>query len=360
MKDKNMKKLLIVALWTIFVHNAFAQDDFEGKITWRITSNGGKTEYIEYIKNGNTSVDYSYMKQKIIYLNNITYVIDYSIDKNKPIVLVMGDKKNITPLLKSDKTITIGQQLELVNGYNCIKIETISESLLMEKMSIKTISTEWIDTSMNIPYENSPSGKGLLIKRIENKETNGHKVLSEVEMVEIKKCKVKNKVFSVPDTSIATYTYIQDILKSLEDTTTSLIDTIGDSTIKTNDSVAGNEFQKIYLNKYNKELNDSTFAENIKQGISVVDFSAVWCKPCRLLSPVMEGLAKKNNKRVSFYIVNADKSTNTAKTYKIETLPTIVIFKEGVEIGRVSGYFQNIEELILEKITEAESRDKKK
>ena len=368
---KNMKKILIiVALWTIFVHNAFAQDDFEGKITWRITiKNGGKIEYVEYRKKGNVAIDYTYMRRKMIFLKDIFYTIDYSTE-NKPTVMVMKLKKDTvnkdtvnkdTVLSKhrSSSSSTIGEELELVNGYNCIKIETISESSVMDNVS-KTVSTEWIDTSVNMYNPTSPNGKGLVIKKIEKTETNGNKMSMKIELVEIKKCKVKNKVFSVPDSSVAQYTYIQDILKSLEDTTTSLIDTIGDSTIKSNDSVAGNEFQKIYLNKYNKELNDSTFAENIKQGISVVDFSAVWCKPCRLLSPVMEGLAKKNNKRVSFYIVNADKSTNTAKTYKIETLPTIVIFKYGIEIGRVSGYVQNIEELILEKITEAESRDKKK
>lgn len=353
-----MRQVLIIALWTICVHNAIAQEYFEGKATWRITlNNRGNTEYTTYTKNGNTSVDYSYMGQKIIYLNNITYIIDYSIDKNKPTVLVIGDTKNITSLMKGDKTITIGQQLELINGYNCVKIESFSETLLMERMSIKTIAIDWVDTSVNIPYENSPNGKGLLIKRIENKETNGHKTSTEVELLEIKKCKVKNKVFSLPDSAVATYTYIQDLLPQ-KDTTTNRMDSITVvSKIKSTDSTAGNEFQNIFLNKYNKEINDSLFADNIKQGVSVVDFSAVWCKPCRILSPIMENLAKKNYKRASFYIINADNSINTAKKYKIETLPTIIIFKDGFEIGRISGYPQNVEELILEEITKAENLD---
>lgn len=339
----------------MFIHNAFAQEYFEGKTTWQITmKNGSKTEYTVYIKNGNTSADYSYMGQKIIYLNNITYVIDYSIDKNKPIVLVMGDKKNMTSLMKNDKIITIEQEPELVNGYNCIKIESTSETLLMERMTIKTIAIDWVDTSVNIPYENSPNGKGLLIKRIENKETNGHKTSTEVDLLEIKKCKVKNKVFSLPDSAVATYTYIQDLLPQKDTTTNKMDSSTAVSTIKSADSTAENEFQNIFLNKYNKEINDSSFAENIKQGIAVVDFSAVWCKPCRILSPIMENLAKKNYKRASFYIVNADNSINTAKKYKVEILPTIIIFKNGLETGRISGCSQNVEELILEKITQAE------
>ncbi len=69
----------------------------------------------------------------------------------------------------------------------------------------------------------------------------------------------------------------------------------------------------------------------------VVDFWAPWCMPCRMLGPVMEQLAEKNAGTVDFYKLNVDENTPTAATYNVMSIPTVIIFKGGVEVKRFVG-----------------------
>ncbi|GEA15110.1 MAG: thioredoxin 1 [Moorella sp. (in: firmicutes)] len=70
----------------------------------------------------------------------------------------------------------------------------------------------------------------------------------------------------------------------------------------------------------------------------VVDFWAVWCGPCRMMAPVLDQLAEDYAGNVKFAKVNVDENQELAARYGIMSIPTLVIFKDGQEVGRVIGY----------------------
>lgn len=70
----------------------------------------------------------------------------------------------------------------------------------------------------------------------------------------------------------------------------------------------------------------------------VVDFWAVWCGPCRMMAPVLDQLAADYDGNVKFAKVNVDENQDIAARYGIMSIPTLVVFKGGQEIGRVVGY----------------------
>ncbi|MBX4269113.1 thioredoxin [Clostridium estertheticum] len=79
-----------------------------------------------------------------------------------------------------------------------------------------------------------------------------------------------------------------------------------------------------------KEVNDINFNEEIgnSDNIVVVDFWAPWCGPCKMLSPVIEELAKEMGTDVKFAKINVDESPITASTYKISSIPTVMVFNK--------------------------------
>jgi thioredoxin 1 len=80
-----------------------------------------------------------------------------------------------------------------------------------------------------------------------------------------------------------------------------------------------------------KEFNDLNFdAEVLKSATPVmVDFSTDWCPPCRLLAPTIEKLARDYVGKVKVGKVDTDANRDTPMKYKIDTIPTIVVFKDG-------------------------------
>ena len=79
-----------------------------------------------------------------------------------------------------------------------------------------------------------------------------------------------------------------------------------------------------------KEVNDINFNEEIanSDNLVVVDFWAPWCGPCKMLSPVIEELAKEMGTNVKFAKINVDESPITASTYKISSIPTVMVFNK--------------------------------
>ncbi|MFZ0511082.1 MAG: thioredoxin [Candidatus Nitrosopolaris sp.] len=77
-------------------------------------------------------------------------------------------------------------------------------------------------------------------------------------------------------------------------------------------------------------LNDSNFNQAVeKYPLIVVDFSAPWCGPCRMVSPIIEQLASELAGKVVFGKVNVDENPRIASTFGIRSIPTISIFKNG-------------------------------
>jgi len=69
----------------------------------------------------------------------------------------------------------------------------------------------------------------------------------------------------------------------------------------------------------------------------LVDFWAEWCGPCKMVSPVVEQLAREWKGRVTVIKINTDEKQHVAARYHISGIPTIILFKNGKEVHRVSG-----------------------
>ena len=84
-------------------------------------------------------------------------------------------------------------------------------------------------------------------------------------------------------------------------------------------------------------LNDTSFDDFIENcSMSVVDCYADWCAPCKMVGPIIEQLAKEM-KGVSFGKLNVDESQKTAIRYKIMSIPTLLVFKNGELIDTIVG-----------------------
>jgi thioredoxin 1 len=84
------------------------------------------------------------------------------------------------------------------------------------------------------------------------------------------------------------------------------------------------------------EVTDANFAKTIGSGSFVVDFWAAWCGPCRMIAPVIEDLAASRTD-VRFAKLDVDQNPRTAAAYRAMSIPLLVLFKDGVEKGRVVG-----------------------
>lgn len=79
------------------------------------------------------------------------------------------------------------------------------------------------------------------------------------------------------------------------------------------------------------DITDSTFESEVlkNDSITVVDFWAPWCGPCRKMGPVLDEIAGEFEGKIRVAKINTDENLKTAKEYQISGLPSIVIFKNG-------------------------------
>ena len=82
--------------------------------------------------------------------------------------------------------------------------------------------------------------------------------------------------------------------------------------------------------------------------LTVVDFFATWCGPCKMLTPVVESVSEKLHGEVNFVKVDIDVFNDIASEYRIQSVPTLVYIKNGQEINRTVGYMD--EDTLLEKV----------
>ncbi|MCX6230161.1 MAG: thioredoxin [Bacteroidetes bacterium] len=90
-------------------------------------------------------------------------------------------------------------------------------------------------------------------------------------------------------------------------------------------------------NKAVKILTDQDFDKQIKKGITLVDFWAVWCGPCRRQAPVIDEIATEVGKKFKIGKLDVDNNKVTSNTYGVRNIPTLIIFKDGKEIKRLVG-----------------------
>ena len=86
-----------------------------------------------------------------------------------------------------------------------------------------------------------------------------------------------------------------------------------------------------------KHLSEDTFSKDIQHGVVLVDFYADWCGPCRMMTPVLEQVAKEVKGRAVIGKLDIDSSQKIAGQFQVTSIPTLILFKEGKEVGRLVG-----------------------
>jgi thioredoxin 1 len=86
------------------------------------------------------------------------------------------------------------------------------------------------------------------------------------------------------------------------------------------------------------EVTDETLDSTVRsQGLVVVDCWAPWCAPCRMLSPIVEELARDYAGKIFFGKLNIDENPKVAMRYEIMSIPTLLVFKNGKLVDRLVG-----------------------
>lgn len=88
------------------------------------------------------------------------------------------------------------------------------------------------------------------------------------------------------------------------------------------------------------EIKDSNFVETIKNSSEpvVVDFWASWCGPCKMLAPVIDEISGELGDKAKFFKLNVDENPVTSTQYKIASIPTVMILKNGEVVDTLVGF----------------------
>ena len=89
-----------------------------------------------------------------------------------------------------------------------------------------------------------------------------------------------------------------------------------------------------------EEISECEFTSLEHKPLAVIDFYAEWCMPCVVQGPVMDEIASKFLGKIHFVKVNVDDCNKLAQKFKVMSIPTIVVLKQGKEIGRMVGMQQ--------------------
>jgi thioredoxin 1 len=88
-----------------------------------------------------------------------------------------------------------------------------------------------------------------------------------------------------------------------------------------------------------KAVSDDSFEADVLKadGLVLVDFWAEWCGPCKQIGPALEEIAKEQSGKITVAKVNIDQNPMAPSKYGVRGIPTLLIFKDGEEIGRQVG-----------------------
>lgn len=89
-----------------------------------------------------------------------------------------------------------------------------------------------------------------------------------------------------------------------------------------------------------QSLSSQEFAQSVEaqSGTVVVDFTASWCPPCKMLAPVFEKVAQKFEGQAQFFKVDVDENVEVAAKYGVSTIPNLLFFKDGQVVDQSVGF----------------------
>lgn len=100
------------------------------------------------------------------------------------------------------------------------------------------------------------------------------------------------------------------------------------------------------------KVTDTSLASEVKKGITLVDFWAPWCGPCKMLGPVLEELEEEFAPEIKIAKLNIDENDVVASQLGIMSIPTMVLYQDGQPIEKIVGYQPKevLKEYLAEKI----------
>jgi thioredoxin 1 len=81
--------------------------------------------------------------------------------------------------------------------------------------------------------------------------------------------------------------------------------------------------------KHPIKLTDNSFKRATRSGVALIDFWAPWCRPCRMVGPIVEEIAGELGDRVLVGKLNVDENPKTASQFRVQSIPTVLVLKDG-------------------------------
>ena len=86
------------------------------------------------------------------------------------------------------------------------------------------------------------------------------------------------------------------------------------------------------------KIEQNNMQEALKAKVAVVDFSATWCGPCKMLAPIMEELSEEMAGQVEFYNADTDENMDLALANKVTSIPALFLLRDGQIVDRMIGF----------------------